>query len=53
MNDVDITNLYAEMIKEYGNKLPDPEHCPKTFAYYVKLFLHFKNIRKMNEKSNQ
>lgn len=50
MTDEDVQKLYAEMHKEYGDKLPDPEHCPKTFAYYVKLFLHFKNIRKMNAK---
>lgn len=48
MTSEELQNIYSELVKEYGDKLPNPEHCPKTFAYYVKLFLHFKNIRKMN-----
>lgn len=50
MSDEEIKKLYAEMENEYGNKLPNPDHCPKTFAYYVRLYLHFKQIREKNEK---
>lgn len=50
MNDDEVKKLYAEMVNEYGNKLPNPEHCPNTFAYYVRLYLHFKRIRERNAK---
>lgn len=32
-----------EFLEMYGNKLPNPEHCPKEFAYYVKLYKHIKS----------
>lgn len=43
MTDEQIINTYNKMVELYGDKLPNPEHCPKEFAYYVKLFQYFEN----------
>jgi hypothetical protein len=33
-----------EFLKMYGNRLPNPEHCPKEFEYYVKLYKYVKGL---------
>lgn len=47
MNDEQVIKKYQELIDEFGDKLPNPEHCPKEFAYYVKLYTY--HIRRKNE----
>ena len=31
-----------ELIEFYGDRLPNPEHYPNSFDYFVKLFIYFK-----------
>ena len=38
MTDEQISVLYAAMETEFGNNLPNFEHHPIQFAYYIKLF---------------
>jgi len=39
MTNVEAQMKYDEMVKFFSNRvLPDPEHEPIRFAYYVKLF---------------
>ena len=33
-----------EFLKMYGDRLPNPEHCPKEFEYYVKLYKYVKEL---------
>jgi hypothetical protein len=33
-----------EFLQMYGDRLPNPEHCPKEFAYYVMLYKHVKGL---------
>jgi hypothetical protein len=50
MTNEQIAVAISEMIEMFGDKLPDPEHCPKEFQYYIKLYLYEK---KVNESSNK
>ncbi len=42
MTQPEIELIIEEMLEYFGGTLPDPEHCPKQFAYYVKLFYYYK-----------
>lgn len=44
MTDAQIVARYAEMVKEFGSKLPNFEHHPIQFAYYVKLYKFLKGL---------
>jgi hypothetical protein len=33
-----------EFLEMYGDRLPNPEHCPKEFAYYVMLYKYSKGL---------
>lgn len=40
MTDQEVLEHYNRMVEIYG-KLPDPDHCPKQFEYYVKLYKRY------------
>ena len=42
MTDQQIEEAYNEMIKMWGDKLPNPEQEPIRFAYYVRMYKYFK-----------
>lgn len=42
MTDAEIEQAVNEMIEMYGDALPNPEHEPRRFAYYVKLYFYYK-----------
>jgi len=44
MTDEQALTLYVAMEAEFGDKLPDFEHHPIQFAYYVKLFKLIKQV---------
>ena len=33
-----------EFLKMYGDRLPNPEHCPIEFEHYVKLYKYYKGL---------
>lgn len=37
-----VYKIYEEMQEMFGDKLPNPEHYPRVFEYYVKLYYHSK-----------
>ena len=37
--------MIEEFLKEFGDKLPNPDHYPAQVAYLVKLFLYDKSIK--------
>lgn len=41
MTDEEIINYYNIMRVVYGDELPDPDHEPIRFAYFVKLFKYY------------
>lgn len=43
MTDQQALDTYNQMVEHFGGSLPDFEHCPKEFAYYVKLYTYTKN----------
>lgn len=43
MTDEQILDTYNRMVAHYGDSLPNPEHYPKQFQYYVKLFTYTEN----------
>ncbi len=43
-----IARIVEEMIDMFGDKLPDPEHCPKEFQYFIKLYFYEKFINESN-----
>jgi len=48
MNDEQALILYTAMEEEFGDMLPNFEHHPIQFAYYVKLFKLIQNVQKSN-----
>jgi hypothetical protein len=42
MTDDEVLQAYDEMLKEWGDKLPNPIHEPIRFAYYVRMYKYFK-----------
>lgn len=42
MTDQELIQLYEEMKQVFGDKLPNPEHHPLVFAYYLRLYLYTK-----------
>ena len=44
MTDAEVENTYKEML-EYFGELPNFEHHPRQFAYYVKLYRYYKERR--------
>jgi hypothetical protein len=47
MTNEEIENAYNEMVEMWGNRLPNPEHEPLRFAYYVRMWKYYK------EKNNE
>lgn len=47
MTDQQIEEAYNEMVKMWGDKLPNPEQEPIRFAYYVRMYRYLK------EKNNE
>ena len=41
MTDEEALFMYEKMKQHYGQKLPDPEHSPLEFAYFVKLYKYY------------
>ena len=44
MTDQEIQIMYNDMKAEFGDHLPNFEHSPIQFAYYVKLFKFIKHV---------
>jgi hypothetical protein len=44
MTDQEIQKAYEEMLEWWGDKLPNLEHEPLRFAYYVRMYKYLKNI---------
>ena len=40
----EISRVVDEMIEMFGEKLPDTEHCPKEFQYFIKLYFYEKFV---------
>lgn len=43
MTDTEIEQIYSEMQKRWGDRLPDPDVFPASFSYYLKLYLYLRN----------
>ena len=41
MTDDEVLKMYERMQEVFGDELPDPEHEPIKFAYYVKIFKYY------------
>jgi hypothetical protein len=41
MNDEQIMAAYDKLKQHFGDKLPDPEHSPLQFAYFVKIYKYY------------
>jgi len=44
MSDEEIIKLYDDMVEEFGDKLPNPEHYPNVFLYYLKLYRYMRGM---------
>lgn len=42
MTDEEALKIYEEMKEMFGDKLPNPDHYPKIFAYFVTLYRYCK-----------
>ena len=43
MTDNEVLDIYNRMVERWGDALPNPDHCPKEFAHYVRLFTYTEN----------
>jgi hypothetical protein len=43
-----IEEQIEEFYQWYGDKLPNPEHEPLRFAYYVRMYQHTKSLMENN-----
>lgn len=41
MTDEQAMDIYEDMRRIYGDALPNPDHSPILFAYYVKLYRYY------------
>jgi hypothetical protein len=41
MTDEEVIKMYDDMVKHFGS-LPNPEHEPLRFAYYVRIYKYYK-----------
>lgn len=41
MTDEELIKVHEEMVKMFG-WLPNPEHYPKMFAHYIKVYKYYK-----------
>lgn len=41
MTDEEVLRIYENMVHIYGDKLPNPEHEPMVFSYFVKLYKYY------------
>jgi hypothetical protein len=44
MTDEELYKVMQEMVLEFGDRLPNPEHEPIRFAYYVKWFRYLRSL---------
>jgi hypothetical protein len=42
MTDEQALEFYNELKEHFGDKLPNFEHYPRQFAYYVRLYRYYK-----------
>mgnify|MGYP003350202618 CR=1 FL=1 len=40
------------LVEMYGDKLPNPEHCPREFQHYLKLYMTY-HYKGENDGNNQ
>ena len=40
--DQDLERIGKDLEEMYGDDLPNPEHCPKQFAYILKLYMYYR-----------
>lgn len=45
MTDEQALALYNEMLEYFDGRLPNLEHQPISFAYYVKMFKYYKQMK--------
>lgn len=48
MTDQQVIDLYNEMVAHFNGNVPDIDHEPIRFAYYVKLFKRMKAASEQN-----
>lgn len=51
LTDEEANRILSQMIEIFGDRLPDPEHYPLAFEYYVKLYRKF-YMEDKNENSS-
>lgn len=42
MTDEEVLKIYEEMKEMFGDKIPNPDHSPRQFEYFLKLYWHCK-----------
>jgi hypothetical protein len=53
MTSEEISKVVEDMIEMFGDSLPDPEHCPRQFQYYIKLYFYEKFVNESNTNTNK
>ena len=41
MSEQELLQHYERLVEMYGDELPNPEHEPLRFAYFVKLYKYY------------
>ena len=49
MTDEEVQKLYEELEQEFGEELPNFQHHPTQFLYYVKLYRFKKDLERFKK----
>ena len=52
MTDEKLEQIGQALVEMYGDKLPNPEHCPREFQHYLKLYMTY-HYKGENDGNNQ
>jgi hypothetical protein len=48
MNQEQLEKIAQEMLEMFNGRIPNPEHSPKEFEYYVRLYKYEKKLNESN-----
>lgn len=40
-----LNDIWNGLVEYYGDKLPDMDHHPIQFKYYLKMYMHFRYMK--------
>lgn len=45
MSVTELEFIGERLVELYGDELPNPDHCPRQFEFYLKLYMYFHHTK--------